>query len=368
MRILKYYKRAVFAVGFSLLFLLSATFQVSAQELSMEKLLTGLQSTSSEMSVGQKNDYITMRVRQLGVDFVLNAANERKLRAAGASDSLIRTIKEINAKTLVPTVNKSNSSPQYISLINQGLENLDKGNYDAALANYKKAISIKPEDPENHFYCGVIYYLQADFVKALAYMKKATELDPKFANAFNNLGLVYRRTEDYQLAIRAFNRSIELDSQNSSAYNNRGLAYLDLKEFELAIDDYSKAIAIEPDATIYVNRAYVYKILGEFDLALADCNRALKLKPQYADGFFGRGNIYRDLKDYKRAIAEYDRAISLNPRKAQFYINRGAVYYILKNPELAIQNWRKALELNPDSESARNNLNIVLREQNKDYY
>lgn len=95
-------------ITFCLVVLSSAfTFQITqaqAKPLSLAQVLTGLQSKSGGFTLTQKNTFITTRVRQRGVTFRLTAEIERELRQAGASATLIRTIRA-NSPRVTPTPN-----------------------------------------------------------------------------------------------------------------------------------------------------------------------------------------------------------------------------------------------------------------------
>ncbi len=69
---------------------------VFAQEtpLTLVQIVTALQSTSSEMTLTQKNTFITQRVNQRGVTFTLTAQLTDELKNAGATSTLIEAIKD----------------------------------------------------------------------------------------------------------------------------------------------------------------------------------------------------------------------------------------------------------------------------------
>ena len=76
------------------LFILLFSLTALAQEtpLSIDELLTALSSTSSGLTIDEKNEFITTRVSERGVDFPASDENLNRLRTAGASPELIETI------------------------------------------------------------------------------------------------------------------------------------------------------------------------------------------------------------------------------------------------------------------------------------
>ncbi|NNE68485.1 MAG: hypothetical protein HKN33_18100 [Pyrinomonadaceae bacterium] len=65
-----------------------------SNSIDMANLLNALLSTSSGMSVKEKNDFLVTMINRSGVGFELTPANERTLRNAGANDELINAIRE----------------------------------------------------------------------------------------------------------------------------------------------------------------------------------------------------------------------------------------------------------------------------------
>lgn len=93
---------------------LTFSFQITeAQQkpLSLAQVLTGLQSKSGGFTLAQKNTFITTRVRQRGVTFRLTAEIEKELRQAGASPTLIRTIRANSPRVITtPSPNDPDTS------------------------------------------------------------------------------------------------------------------------------------------------------------------------------------------------------------------------------------------------------------------
>jgi hypothetical protein len=79
----------------SLLILITtgAAFAQDTKPLSLAEVMTALQSTSSSLSLSQKNSFIKLRVEQRGVTFSLSKAIEDELKTVGATTSLISSIR-----------------------------------------------------------------------------------------------------------------------------------------------------------------------------------------------------------------------------------------------------------------------------------
>jgi tetratricopeptide (TPR) repeat protein len=194
----------------------------------------------------------------------------------------------------------------------RGYFHLTHGNLDAAMADFDKAIEIKPE-AHVHANRGIAFVEKGDPVRAMA---------------------------DYDAAIR-------LDPNLDYAYYLRGNLHLDRGELDLAVADYGNAIRIRPDEAAYSNRGNAYFEKGELDLAIADYDSALELSPSNPTVYLNRGVAYGAKGDFSRALADATLAVGFDPDNAQGYYLRGATYEELGDPAKALADLREAMRLSP---------------------
>ena len=67
---------------------------------------------------------------------------------------------------------------------------------------------------------------------ALADYTRALELDPNLAQAYNNRGTTYAILKNYDAALADYTRALELDPNYAQAFNNRGTTYATLKNYD----------------------------------------------------------------------------------------------------------------------------------------
>jgi tetratricopeptide (TPR) repeat protein len=109
--------------------------------------------------------------------------------------------------------------------------------YQGSIAEYTKAIQLKPTDALAFCCRGVAYYRLGDGAKALLDYNRSIELDPTLAVAYYRRGFLHYLAKDYLNAIADYNKSIEIQPDFALAYSNRSYAYRDLYgEQEAAID------------------------------------------------------------------------------------------------------------------------------------
>ena len=231
-----------------------------------------------------------------------------------------------------------------------------KGDYDAAIADYNKAIRIDPKSPKSadvYSNRGTTYENKGDHDAAITDFNKAIQIKPDDAVAYNNRGNAYDEKGDHDAAIADYNKAIQIKPDYAEAYYNRGIAYADKGDYDAAISDYTKAIKIEPnDAANFNNRGIAYKTKGDHDAAIADFNKAIQIKPDDAVAYNNRGNAYERKGDYDAAIADYNKAIQIKPDYAKAYYNRGIAYKKKGDYDAAIADYNKAIQIKPDDADA----------------
>lgn len=100
-----------------------------------------------------------------------------------------------------------------------------KGEHEAAIAEYRKALEYDPLNARVYHSLGRIYYNeQGLYYEAVAAYKKAIELDPYFLEARMGLGEVYEEKGLYDDAIAQYRKVIEVNARHPGAHYNLALA------------------------------------------------------------------------------------------------------------------------------------------------
>ena len=89
--------------------------------------------------------------------------------------------------------------------------------------------------------------VKGEYDRAIADYTKAIEINPAFADAYDNRGYTYYSLKRYEEALYDHNKAIELGPTSyASVYNNRGLAYLAKGALDRAIQDFDEAVRVKP--------------------------------------------------------------------------------------------------------------------------
>ncbi len=229
----------------------------------------------------------------------------------------------------------------------QGIDALNKHDYDRAIANFSQAIEINPRDADAYTNRALAKEKIGDFDEAISDYSHAIEINPQDTDAYVNRGIAKQKSGDSDGAISDYSHAIEFDSRDDLAYYNRGTAKMDKRDFNGAVADFNQAIEISPRTALFYNeRGIAKKDTGDLDGAIADYNQALALDPNNVLTYNNRGVARCKKGDYDGAIADYSQAIQINPGFFNAYNNRGTAKMEKGDLEAALSDLIQAIEIN----------------------
>lgn len=119
-----------------------------------------------------------------------------------------------------------------------GTYKLDACDYDAAIANYDRAIALEPDDADAYHNRGIAKDAQGDYAAAIADFDRAIALEPDDADVYHNRGVAKAEQGDYAGAIADYDRVIVLDPDNVAVLEDRAVAIAGQKGHTVASADY----------------------------------------------------------------------------------------------------------------------------------
>jgi tetratricopeptide (TPR) repeat protein len=213
---------------------------------------------------------------------------------------------------------------------------------------------------------GLTYHNLRQYEAALAEYNRALDLDPTLARAYNNRGATHRALRRYKAALADYSQAIELDPTEAQAYSNRGATYAELRQYPAAMADFVRALEQNPTfAQAFHNRGLAYTELGQYQAALSDFSRALDADPTFVDAYNNRANAYAKLGQHEAALSDYNRALAVDSAYAPAYLNRGVTYAELGQYEAALSDYNHALAVDPTYAKAYLNIGFLLGNQEK---
>lgn len=201
---------------------------------------------------------------------------------------------------------------------------------------------------QKRFYEGNAFLEKGEFDAAVAAYTKAIELNPKGYDALANRGEAFFQKGDFASAITDLTAALNLHPQES-IHLRRGDAYLAAKQYDLAVADYTQVITKNPTSgQAFYNRGMAYFRGKNRDAAIADFTKVIELNPASAQAYARRGSAYGAKEVYDAAIADFTKAVELDPKNAETRTYRGISFYNKGKYAEAITDFEKALGIAPD--------------------
>jgi Tfp pilus assembly protein PilF len=117
----------------------------------------------------------------------------------------------------------------------------NQGRQTEAIAHYREALSIRPDDIDAHNNLGLLLVLRGDTQDSINEFLTAAQIAPQDARSFFNLGRVYAREGELDKALENYQQAVKLDPNRAeirfglgNVFARQGLLKAAAAQFELA--------------------------------------------------------------------------------------------------------------------------------------
>ena len=190
--------------------------------------------------------------------------------------------------------------------------------YENAIADFTKAVELKPSYAQAYFYRGEAYSKLKENAKAHDDLVRAAE--------------IYQFQKNYNLAITAYNRAVEIDEKSVVAHLGRGNCYL---------------------------------LKGEPRAAINDFDIAKKYDKHNARAYFGLGEARFKQGNYKKAVKHFKDAKSLDPKNPLIYQYLMLSYFArddMKNVKKSFEKFKEVASESQYNQLMKNNKFAAVKE------
>ena len=206
-----------------------------------------------------------------------------------------------------------------------------------AIKNYKKSLSIDPQQPDTWISMGNIQYYHQQYPEGEFSYREAIRLEPENPRAYNNLASVLKEQQKLDQAILHFEKAFELDPQYALACRNLGDIYLRQGKSDFAVQWMKTAVGLDPDnmrGQYWLGKAFY--LSGEFDNAKDQYLRILVGKPDLHSVHHDLGLAYFGMRNYGPALDHAKQAIRRNHAIYTYYLSLSRIYASLHNEIMAM--------------------------------
>ncbi|MBW2632251.1 MAG: tetratricopeptide repeat protein [Deltaproteobacteria bacterium] len=245
-----------------------------------------------------------------------------------------------------------------------GIAYFKKGEYDAAIEQFKKQIEVeRPDNADNYNWMGCAYLEKKQYEDAVSYLQKAIAMGATNPWTFTDLARCYNglnqyndaikacimattvpikldfrydathfelayalfKTKQYKNAVKAYKKAIELDPKDPKYYSRWGALLGNSGDYAGAAEQFEKAVSLKPNNIKYLSRlSSAYYRQGKYDEALDAVNKAIGPSTSSAIGY--RSLIQRHRGEMDGALKDAKQAYSLDSSDTLAQLALGAAY------------------------------------------
>jgi len=217
-----------------------------------------------------------------------------------------------------PPHKASQSTPQKVrnplnDLLDEAQAELDKNNYEGAIAPLQKFIAEKPDVAFAHFQLAYAYTALKRMDDARAEYEKCITLDPKMAEAYLNLGLLLLEQEPAS-AVSPLSKAVDLLPSQSRPRTLLGTAQERSGDLKGAVESFEGAYRLDPaDADSLVHLGEVFLKLNRPADAEEKFRAALGIAPKSPVALQGLA-LSLDAQKKPEAVDAYRAYLAVQPR------------------------------------------------------
>lgn len=205
-----------------------------------------------------------------------------------------------------------------------------------------------------HLAVGRGLHEKGDLEGAIAEYRTAVRLLPDDAASHLRLGLALRDKGDVEGAIVSYRMTLHLRPNDPDAHYLLGTAYSDKGQLEAAIEEFRQAIRLKPGFDVaHNNLGHVLEQKGDLHGAIVEYRTAAKLQPEDARAHYNLGSALKDKGDLEGAVKELREAIKLKPDYAKAHYHLGLALATLGRRQESARALRKFVQLSPVTPSSR---------------
>jgi tetratricopeptide (TPR) repeat protein len=232
--------------------------------------------------------------------------------------------------------NRAVNIPEFVNIPPDGLAKIDvpaaefyrifdhaaelaaKGQEEAAIAEWKKALELDPRDPMANNNLGLHLLKKGGVDEGIPYFLKAVEADPEYADAQTNLGIALLQKGRTGEAILHLEKALVVNRRNVQTYYNLGAALYMQGKIPEALAHWREGLGVDPkDLPLLSQTAWVLATCPE--ASVRNGREAVELAERAVQVSGGRdpaildtlGAAYAEAGRFSEAIQTTRRALAL---------------------------------------------------------
>lgn len=191
----------------------------------------------------------------------------------------------------------------------------DMGRSEEALAEYKKALEMRPDKASVKKEVKKFYFSHKLFAHLIDFIIEDSPANcEKCAQECYDIGNILLRNNNLDGALKSYQAAITLDPDLLEPYHNLGIVHYKKHNYQMAVKYFRIVLEREAeDVSAILNTGMAYYRMGKAKKAIEWVEKAIHLKEDIAIAHSNLGEILRSQGKYKKAKKEHEKAVSLDP-------------------------------------------------------
>src|SRR3989442_11422567 len=120
--------------------------------------------------------------------------------------------------------------------------------WDQAIASYRKALALEPNDPDTHYNLALTLKYKGDAKQSVEEFEATLRLKPKWADAHYGLGATLYDLHEQAAALKELRAAVGLDPSNAGAHRLLARVYVEQNDLKAAEVELTRAVQLKPSA------------------------------------------------------------------------------------------------------------------------
>jgi len=194
------------------------------------------------------------------------------------------------------------------------------GRYDEVIALVNQYEPVLTKDKDLPLIAGNVYAHKGDHEAALKNYTRALELDPKMAAGYADRGFVYNDVKQPAKGVKDFETALKLEPGNSEAHLGMAYSYLQLHRPKPALSHLDAAQKISGKSHAWhLARAEAFRQSSDFPHAASEYGIALSEDPKDLTTQIAYADVLYRMRQYEEATTALKAALAISPSDPTIY-------------------------------------------------
>jgi tetratricopeptide (TPR) repeat protein len=228
---------------------------------------------------------------------------------------------------------------------------------------YESTVARNPDSWLAHNNLGAEYERAGDHEAAMKQFRTAISLRPNCAEAHSSLGSSLAVVGRLPEALEEHQKALELKPSHPLFLAQQSLALISAGRQAEAVEKLQVALTRAPDdPIIHSTLGVALTQLGRYPEAKEHLERAIELLPEYAEAHQNLGTVLAYTGQTQQAIDEIRRSLEVNPNSMNAHSNLAFLLGGVGDTTGAITHYEAALRVRPGNADIQNKLAVMLQQ------